>query len=361
MRIVGNLDVEVTWARMDAAARRARGEKAPSPDDPRFALPEAVMRKISAAATLLRVFAPPTGDAVIWTPRPVDPARMALDTFWMPKVRLESGPMPTTADVWWGVPTETAARVNHRLFAWEAMVRRGIPRLPGGTVVFDVENLRRAAGEMLDRSGERPWVAKAPLSAAGRLRVRGVGELEDKQRVQAGRLLDLYGVLLFEPWMDRVADFGIGGQVVAGGRVDVHGIHGLDVDGGGRFVGIRDAAPDIGPQAGVAIGVATVRMGEALRDAGYVGGFTIDGFTYRAGAEPGLQRVSEVNARNTFGDVAARIIDMARDTISEAATAERISLRFGKGPPPAGTIPLLLPGADDETSAWLDVGAPRAA
>ncbi len=346
MLIVGNLDVESHWARMDAAARRARGERAPRPDDPRFALPEPVMRKISAAATLMRAFAQ-SDDDVLWTPRPVDPSRMAR-VDWLPTPRLESGPMPETADVWWGEPTEIAARVNHRLFAWQAKVRCGLSRLRGGTVVYDIDNLSRAASDMLGAQGAEPWIAKAPFSAAGRLRVRGAGELDDKQRAQAQRLLELQGVLLFEPWMDRTADFGICGAVTAAGA-SVLGIHGLAVDSAGRFNGIRQT-PMGNAQTGILLGSAAEQMGAALRDAGYVGRYGIDAFLYRDGGQL-LQPVSEINARVTFGAVA--------DAIEHANPFEEPygggSLLFGRGAPPAGTIPLLLPGSDDDTCAWLEV------
>ncbi len=346
MRIVGNLDVEVTWARMDAAARRARGEKAPSPDDPRFALPEPVMRKISAAATLMRVFAQ-RDDDVLWTPRPVDPARMAR-VDWLPTPRLESGPVPETADVWWGEPTEVAGRVNHRLFAWQAKVRCRQPRLRGGTIVYDIPSLQRAASEMLGADGGEPWVAKAPFSAAGRLRVRGVGELEDKQRFQAQRLLELQGVLLFEPWMDRIADLGVRGEVRAS-RASILGIHGIAVDRAGRFTGIS-WPPGGDAQDGLELGEAARMMGDALRDAGYVGSFGVDAFLYRAGDARHLQPISEINARLTFGAVAAAVT--SADPFEEPS--EPVTLRFGSGAPPDGTIPLLLPGTDDDTSAWLE-------
>jgi hypothetical protein len=354
MLIAGNLDVEVTWARMDAAARRARGEKAPSPDDPRFALPEPVMRKISAAATLLRVFAT-SDDDVLWTPRPVDPSRMALTTFWMPKLRLVSGPLPRTADLWWGDASDVAARANHRAFAWQAKVRFGESRLPGGTMVWDVEGLERAVADLMRDHDSAAWVAKAPYSAAGRLRVRGAGEPDDKQRFQAERLLELQGMLLFEPWMSRVADFGSGGRVLDS-HATVGGLHGLDVDPHGRFAGIADDAPAIDAQAAVSVGAATGHMGEALRAAGYRGPYTVDGFTYADDGETRVQCVSEINARQTFGDVAAQVIDMARETIEGLADAEIVRLRFGRGAPPSGTIPLLLPGTDDDASAWLEVG-----
>jgi hypothetical protein len=49
-----------------------------------------------------------------------------------------------------------------------------------------------------------------------------------------------------------------------------------------------------------------------------------------------------------------------RDRLSDARSElelweKRLTLRFGRGAPPDGTISLLLPGADDDTSAWLEV------
>jgi hypothetical protein len=358
MRIAGNLDVEVTWARMDAAARRARGEKAPSPDDPRFALPEPVMRKISAAATLLRVFAQ-SDDDVLWTPRPVDPTRMPDVGWWMPRVRLESGPFPASADLWWGEPSEVAARVNHRFFAWDAKVRIRHPRLPGASLIRSLEDLDRAVGDLQDLDVAAEWVAKAPLSAAGRLRVRGnCGATEVNATIQARRLLELYGLLVFEPWMHRVADFGVGGSVDSSARVEVHGIHGLVVDAAGRFLGIAERAAALDAERGVSIGSVTAAVGGALRDAGYRGSFGVDGYVYRSETDLAVHCVSEINARMTFGQVANRILDMSRETSEVAAHAESLVLRFGRGAPPPDSIPLLLPGEGDDTSAWLET-APR--
>jgi hypothetical protein len=354
MRIAGNLDAEVTWARMDAAARRARGEKAPSPDDPRFALPEPVMRKISAAATLLRVFAQ-CDDDVLWTPRPVDPSRMAR-VEWLPTPRLESGPVPETADVWWGEPTEVAARVNHRAFAFDVNWRE-FKTLPGSALVRTVEELVDAAGtfahEHLILRSSGAWVAKAPYSAAGRLRVRGRGgEVDEAARVQAQRLLDLQGVLVFEPWVDRILDFGAASRV-GDGPMGSPVLHRLEVDGAGRFAGIAHPADGLDAQAGTAVGYATRVASTALREAGYAGPFGIDGYLFGQGY---IHCVSEINARWTFGMVAREAMDLCRGHLG-VDDDERLRLRFGRGAAAPDSIPLLLPGDGDDTSAWLEVAA----
>jgi hypothetical protein len=349
--IVGNLDVEVTWARMDAAARRARGEKAPSPDDPRFALPEAVMRKISAAATLMRVFARDEDD-VLWTPRPVDPARMA-DVPWLLKPRLVSGPVPAEADVWWGQPTEVAARVNHRSLVIEARETGGRAE-PDAVMVASINELRRRA------SGCGPWVAKAPHSAAGRLRVRGArGELTDAARRQAETLLELYGTLLFEPWYERHCDLGVAGHVFVGATpaspetLDVQETHVLGVDAQGRFQGITVGGYFELPPGRDEAQFPALDVADLLLRYGYRGPFGVDVFLVACPGVPPRAHLSEINARHTFGHVANALASKVISAF-ELPTGSRVTLRFGRGAPPPDTIPLLLPGADDDTSAWLE-------
>jgi hypothetical protein len=339
MLIVGDLDVETTWARMDAAARRARGEKAPRPDDPRFALPEPVMRKISAAATLMRVFAA-SDDDVLWTPRPVDPSRMAR-VEWLPTPRLMSGPMPETADVWWGEPTEIAARANHRAFlaSWRSEAFTVAPSIR----VRSLDELAACAESMSE------WVAKAPFSAAGRLRIRGRGPLGMPARTQAGRLLELFGELLVEPWLERTEDLGIACEIERESLL-AHVPHRLSVDAAGRFLGIQ--VDPTRPEDDVE---------DALQDfaddhmwaAGFRGPYGLDLF-YARGADGALKlHLSEVNARRTFGHVAWALRDRRFETQRDLERMS-VTLRFGRGAPPDGTIPLLLPGADDDTCAWLE-------
>jgi hypothetical protein len=339
VRIVGNLDVEATWARLDAAARSARGERAPSPNEPRFATSEPALQKISALATLLRVFA--TGDDdELWTPRPVDPQRV-MHVSWLPRPQLTSGPLPEDADLWWGDPSPVAARVNHRSLVQEVRSAAGC-EVAAATIVRTVAELRERAAAC------GPWVAKAPHSAAGRLRVRGErGTLAGPALRQAEGLLDLYGALLFEPWFERRGDLGISGHVDSR-RVELEAPHILHVDDSGRFRGIGVSGPlqDAGRIAQAA--------GVALRAYDYEGPFGVD--LYLA-AEPNRDtrlHLSEVNARFTFGHVAHALAKRARAALLWNGSAP-ITLRIGRGSPPQGTVPILGPGGVETTSAWLDI------
>lgn len=340
MRIDGNLEVEVAWARRDAALRRARGEEAPSPDDPRFALPEEVMERISAAATLLRVFAERDDDE-LRTPRRVDAARVARVP-WIASPRLVAGAAEGPFDLRWGETDDLAVAVSHR--GWLARFRAANPAcdLPGATLVTGEE-------EFAGRAAAMPaWVAKAPHAAAGRSRVRGAGAPDAQRLAQARRLLALHGCLLLEPWRERIEDAGV--VVEAHGRIGLP--HGLLVDPEGRFLGIRVPAAE--PERWATAAAETVRA--ALGHEGWRRPFGLD--LYRVREADGRARVvlSEVNARLTFGHVARALAARAVAAGALAAQAAMV-LRFGRGAPPPGTIPLLLPGGRDGACAWMETAA----
>jgi hypothetical protein len=207
----------------------------------------------------------------------------------------------------WHLRTDAAVagRVNHRGFALALAVERGWA-LPGACAVRDLGQLEQhlAAGGA-EAGHERAWVVKAPLSAAGRERVRHRGdEIGRGERVRLERLLGRFDELLFEPWVDRIDDLACGGLVHPGG-VRLFPPHRLDNDPRGVFrAAIIDDAGSTGP-AGEhrdSVREAAAAAGEALAAAGYQGPYSVDAYTWRdpAGAVH-LQRMSEINARLSFG------------------------------------------------------------
>ncbi|HKE15313.1 MAG TPA: hypothetical protein VKB80_10630 [Kofleriaceae bacterium] len=200
-------------------------------------------------------------------------------------------------------PPDLAGRVNHRGFALALALDRGWA-LPGARAVRDVAELEQhlaggGAGAGLDRA----WLLKAPLSAAGRERHRG-GALGRGERVRIERLLGRFGELVFEPWVDRVADLACAGLVHPGG-VRLFAPHRLDNDPRGVFrAAVIDDAGAGGPahQHRDAVCEAAAASGEALAAAGYRGPFSVDAYLWRdrLGALR-LQRLSEINARLSFG------------------------------------------------------------
>jgi hypothetical protein len=348
--IVGNLDVETSWARMDAAARRARGGEAPSPRDPRFALPEPVLCWISAAATLLRAFADDDGDR-LWTPRPVDPCRMAPHPA-LPRPVLVSGTLPAEADLWWGRLDPVSCAAGDREYGLRIGGALGLGH-PGAAIV-------RSERELSARgAGCRAWVAKPPYSAAGRSCVRGHGPPDAAQMRRATRLLALHGFLVFEPWVARTADFGTV-TLVGGSTARSTSSHVLHVDPNGLFRGITLGSARLAVEEESALLGAAAAVAADLSSVGWHGYFGTDAYRWTDGlGRIRFNALSEVNVRMTFGAVARRVVERCLGG-RELEPGIAVSLRFGRGPPPSGTIPLLLPGADGSASAWLEVSSRHA-
>ena len=355
--IIGNLDCEADLAALHRQTRR------------RSPLPQRVLATISNAATLLHVFA--EDDDLLWTPVPVDPASMP-DVPGLPTPRLVSGPLnelptgqilawaetPAVAalrrrqppehkptpppdlpfhQVLWHLPVplpEVVARVHHRSFSLRMAQELGCA-LPGARMVASLANLEahlKAGGA--DAGHEGHWVVKAPFSAAGRDRFLVPGEPGNHRQLE--RLFARHGELLFEPWMQRVEDFGAGGWV-SDDEARVLGAHRLQVDEAGRFQGID--VPAGGEPWGWlpaawarSLREAAEHVGRTLRREGYRGPFGIDAFAYRKeDSEVVFQPVVEVNARLTVGLVARALLAALHPSVCLRAS-QSLQVRFGTMP-----------------------------
>jgi hypothetical protein len=183
-------------------------------------------------------------------------------------------------------------------------------------------------------SSPSAWVVKAPLSASGRSRyIERKGPLlpDAKSRRTVERLFETHGPLLFEPWMERTADFGCS-ALLTKSELRIVGFHRQAVDIKGQFAGIELPAEMPKGMGKIVEGVAG-----ALRREGYVGPFGIDAWSYDNTFHP----LGEINARMTFGLVAW--------ALAERLGIERLALRFGSVAP-AGAIPLLA----GNPSAWIE-------
>jgi hypothetical protein len=213
----------------------------------------------------------------------------------------------------WSLPPaspEAAAACHHRSFALAAAEVLQSERpgeagwaLAGARMVSSVGELERhlAAGGAV--AGDGRWVVKAPWSAAGRgrhvaSRPGELGEPAVRRRVEA--LLERSGELLFEPWVDRLADFGAAGLATPEGLRRV-GLHSQQVGDRGAVSAIRlDPELESGERERLEAGLGAV--GERLAAAGYVGPFGVDAYRYRApDGRVRFRPLSEVNARMTFG------------------------------------------------------------
>ena len=320
MRLLGNLDCEARWAKV--------------------ALPEAVQRRISLYATLFAACAPDDRDHdaphEIWVPRPVDPGRLVAHPGWTPPITRVGEPTSSPFDLAWADPAAKDANDRSRTLAIAQAL--GVA-LAGAAVVASLAELDAHAAGFAGATA-RPWVCKARWTAAGRDRARGTGgAISGELRTRLGRMFDQLGPLVFEPWLDRVADLGVCGEIDPGGAITVAEPHGLVTDPRGGFLGI-ELAPAI--DRGIAEALHATAHAAAARVAaqtGYRGPFAIDAFVYRDAGAHHLHPLCELNARHTFGWIARGL-------------ARGLGIRrLGFDAPPHGTTLLIAPG-DDRVTAW---------
>lgn len=334
MRLLGNLDCEARWAGV--------------------ALPAAVQRRISLYATLLAACAPDDDRPEIWVPAEVDAARLIAHPRWAPPVvrwPVPSDPLPGAFDLAWADPAAAAANDRSRALAIAGEL--GVA-LPGARVVASLAELDAHLAAHFAGPPGRPWICKARWTAAGRDRARGTGDARiGELRTRISRMLQRFGPLVLEPWLDRLLDLGVCGEVTADGEVRLLEPHRIATDPRGGFLGI-ELSPRLDP--GIAEQLRAVAHAAANRLAaqtGYRGRFAIDAFVYcdprrdprhdpRSTPESAahlLHPLCEINARHSFGWIAH-------------ALARRLGARrLGFDAPPPGATVLIAPGPDRVT-AW---------
>ena len=307
----------IIWANLDCEARWGAAM-----------LPQHVAKRVSAAAALLAALAPHDEPVEIYAPATVNPERIKL-----PNVTMRAG-APSRWDLAWADPDAKAP--NDRRVAAALAHELGIA-LPSARTVTTIGELDAHLATVTHPR----WVCKAPWTAAGRDRAFGEGStVSGEQRVYITRLLERFGAVVFEPWLDRVLDIGVCAQLDAEGRVRSEAPHTLLTDQRGAFVGIDLTAPSLHPDDRLALANTVDAAGSALHCLGYAGPFTVDAFVYRSGEAQTLHTLCELNARHTFGHVAR-------------ALGKRLGTRkLGFGTPPEGAQVLVAATADDPVTAW---------
>ena len=267
-----------------------------------------LLQTVSRMAERLAVFAGP-GDR-LWLPGdpPPEPAAEVLAWCETPDATvLRTAPRPAWSssdlqlplrDLVWRLPVaapEVVARVHHRAFALRVAEELGCA-LPGARMVESLADLERDA--------PAAWVVKAPLSAAGRSRYierNGPRLADPKSEKTVENLFARHGPLLFEPWLDRIADWGCSALLTADG-LRIAGIHRQRVDIKGQFAGIDPDTADLPAEDRSRLEEVTLGVAAALRRAGYVGPFGIDAWHWRRpDGTVAFHPLGEINARMTFG------------------------------------------------------------
>jgi hypothetical protein len=307
MRIIlANLLAEDDLERLvHAGEPRFRHRHAPS---------SGLLRTVARMARKLAVFARP-GDR-LWLPGdpPPEPAADVLAWCETPEAAaLRTVPRPAEvaldlplSDLLWRLPVpppEIVGQVHHRGFALRVARKLGCA-LPGAQMVDELSGLDRLLEEW---DAPLAWVVKAPFSAAGRGRyIERNGPLlsDPKSRRTVENLFDRHGPLLFEPWLDRLADWGCAAVVTAEG-LRIAGVHRQRVDLKGQFAGIELDTADLPEQDRLRLEEVVTAVASALRRAGYVGPFGVDAWHWRRpDGTVAFHPLGEINARMTFGLVA---------------------------------------------------------
>lgn len=306
----------------DELAALRTGRKPPTPTCE-------ALRTAAALAPGLRAFAQ-EGDR-LWAEGDPAPAPAAEVLAWCETpgaAALRTAPRPAGPvdldaplhELLWRLPVadpETVARVHHRGFALETAEALGCA-LPGARRVKSVSDLEsHLSSGGADASPGGRWVVKAPYSASGRSRhveTGGAGLGSPRARRTVERLFERHGPLAFEPWMERVDDFGAVGVVTPEGA-RLRSFHRQRVDPRGRFQRVELPAEFRGIEGVTgeereSIEEVFAGVAAALRREGYAGPFGIDLWRYRKpGGTLALHPLGEINARMTMGLVGRTWVD----------------------------------------------------
>jgi hypothetical protein len=203
-----------------------------------------------------------------------------------------------------GVPPvslETVRRVNSKLWSHALEQELGI-EMRGACAAGSFAELEAAVARACPREDDK-WVIKSPFGFAARERVLGRGaRLEGAQATWARRQFARGETLIFQPWLERVREYGVTLEIAPGGEINLNGISDLQTNGAGTGTGyLLGRKIDPGRRAELE-SVARV-VGARLFREGYVGPAGVDALEHTGGLHPLL----EINARYTMGFVALAV------------------------------------------------------
>jgi hypothetical protein len=173
--------------------------------------------------------------------------------------------------------------------------------LPGQRVATTIEEVVEALAQPSPRGN---WLLRRPhgFAGKGRRRVRP-DEIMTDARTWIEASLRYSGALVVEPWVERLADFGLHGHVSAKGVVILGEPTLQTMTEDGAWVETRRVRKnELGRDEAYSLATTAKAVGDALTRAGYFGPFGIDAFRWRD--EHGKQHWNprcEINARYSMG------------------------------------------------------------
>ncbi|HYO98796.1 MAG TPA: hypothetical protein VER76_01130 [Pyrinomonadaceae bacterium] len=199
------------------------------------------------------------------------------------------------------VSLEVVRRVNSKLWSHALEQEFGVA-MPGARVAADFDELQEAVARACPQDGDK-WVIKSPFGFAARERVLGRGaRLEGAQATWARRQIARGETLIFQPWLERVREYGVTIEIEADGEIRLVGISDLQTNGAGTGTGYL-LGRVIEPQRAAELERFARTVGARLYAEGYRGPAGVDALEHTRGLHPLL----EINARYTMGFVALAV------------------------------------------------------
>lgn len=171
-------------------------------------------------------------------------------------------------------------------------------------------------------------VVKAAFGAAGQNQVR-LSPVGDpvwpgvRERRQVEKLLEEHGVVVVEPWLDKVMDLGVQLEIDASGVSRVLGTTRFLTNGKGQYIGsfVHQTVEGLGPEVRSLLcgdGQDSQRMarltqklaamlGREAADFGFAGPLGVDALVYGGREGLRLKPVVEINPRHTMGHLVLRM------------------------------------------------------
>ena len=199
------------------------------------------------------------------------------------------------------VSLETIRRVNSKLWSHALEQELGLA-MKGAFAAARFAELQAAVAQACPLDGDK-WVIKSPFGFAARERVLGRGpRLEGAQATWAVRQFAKGDTLIFQPWLERVREYGVTLEIKPDGEIQTLGISDLQTNGAGTGTGYLLGRKIDSQRLRELEEIARV-VGARLFQAGYVGPAGIDALEHTRGLHPLL----EINARYTMGFVALAV------------------------------------------------------
>jgi hypothetical protein len=174
--------------------------------------------------------------------------------------------------------------------------------MAGACAAASFAELAEAVARACPRADDK-WVIKSPFGFAARERVLGRGaRLEGAQATWVRRQLARGETLIFQPWLERVREYGVTLEIMPGGEINLAGISDLQTNGAGTGTGYL-LGRKIDPGRRTELENMARVVGARLFREGYTGPAGVDAIEHTGGLHPLL----EINARYTMGFVALAV------------------------------------------------------